>query len=135
MSVIIYTAQRNLLLGVTVGDTIELPIEFRTATESYTAVRRVTRSASGRTQTVIDRVDRSIQLETTYNRSTDLPALRQFIGSVFSGVFTVDVSDAAVSAATLTGEAFNAELDSSSVTFKRLGSTDAYRISFKVREV
>ena len=135
MGVIIYSARRSLIEGTNTGDIVELPLEFKVATETRKAVRRITIAGNGNTQIVLDRVDTLMQLENTFSDVSHLPQLRQFIDSVFSHPFTLDTASAAVSTATLTPSARSVVLESDSVTLKRLGQSQAYRLALRVRDI
>ncbi len=94
MSVIIYTAHARapLLPGNVAGVVYSFEISFIAFEKTYNAPKTQHRALDGTTETVLKRVDDSINMTIGYYDSTDVGQIEEFIKSVAGGeTFTVDV--------------------------------------------
>lgn len=127
MALIRYTARRSLRPGILAGTVHDFAVGWRRWDESRLFERRDTFAIGGARQSILDRVDTQIQLETTVHGPEEVLQLREFIDSVAGGE-TFEVSE--TSALLL----FRVALLSSSIRLERVGQS-RFRMGFSVRPI
>ena len=132
MAYISYTATRKVITGHTTGYLYEMEIPFNRFDSSMKVQRKAHVSLGGQQETVLTRVDSEISITMGEFHRTRLPEIREFVHSVAGGEsFTVD----AYGTIATTDERISVQMTSNSVREQRVGTTEFFKISFKVREI
>ena len=132
MGYISYTALRKIMTGHQSGDLYEMEIPFARFDSSMRIQKKSHTSLGGQQETVLTRVDNEIGITIGEFSRTQLGQMREFIHSVAAGeTFTVD----AYGTVSTIDDPICVQMTSNSVREQRVGTSDFFKISFKVREV
>lgn len=131
MGAVTYTASRGLLGGVTAGDSVSLDLRLSAAPKSFRAVGAETRALSGRTESVLDRIEETWSVTVAWYPTSQRGDIEQFVKSVMNKEsFTLDIlGSVAVPDTPLTVEMTSTTVDEIRIT------PAAWRVSFDVRLV
>lgn len=136
MGYVTYTAKRSLLAGVDVGDEVTLALGFREATPSHRLQGAVNVAPTGAREAIVQRIDVTWSVSTSFHLENERGAIRQFLHSVMAAeTFTVDFRGTSGAPS----DPKTVRLVSDTVTERRLragsAAESAFAIAFDVVEV
>ena len=92
MTAITYTAKRSVIAGHTAGTDYSIDVVLEQADKSVRPVVDQQRSISGAQETLLHRVDVTWQIVIGSINNAGLPAMREFLDSVYAGeAFIIDI--------------------------------------------